>query len=93
MGFAHLERAHVLGQASTFLHVRTHLRMLSWAIRHRHLKEVVGQILRVVGAAGLEVTVHAVAALGIGALLGALAVVGWARWTQRRRDAAASVSA
>ncbi|CAN7301483.1 DUF3703 domain-containing protein [Rhizobacter sp. LjRoot28] len=51
LGFAHLERAHVLGQASTFLHVRTHLRMLSWAIRHRHLKEVVGQILRVVGAA------------------------------------------
>ncbi len=49
--------------------------------------------MRTVGASGLEVTVHAVAALGIGALLGALAVVGWARWSQRRRDAAESSAA
>ena len=29
--FAHLERAHILGQASTLEHVRVHWRMLRWA--------------------------------------------------------------
>lgn len=49
--FAHLERAHVLGQASTLHHVRTHLQMLGWALRHRHMREALGQLLRIVGAA------------------------------------------
>ena len=48
--------------------------------------------MRVVGSPGLEVTVHAVAALGLGALLGALAVVGTARWTRRRHEARASAA-
>jgi len=49
--FAHLERAHVLGQASTREHVRVHARMLGWAWRHRDAREFFGQLLRIVGAA------------------------------------------
>lgn len=51
IAFAHLESAHVLGQPSTRLHVHVHLRMLAWAVRHGDLREAVGQVLRVVGAA------------------------------------------
>jgi hypothetical protein len=50
MAFAHLERAHVLGQASTMLHVIAHVRMAVWAIRERDIREFMGQILRIVGA-------------------------------------------
>ncbi|MFG6432854.1 DUF3703 domain-containing protein [Roseateles sp. LYH14W] len=49
--FTHLERAHVLGQASTVQHVRVHLQMLAWSLRHRVWKELRGQVLRVIGAA------------------------------------------
>jgi hypothetical protein len=49
----HLERAHVLGQASTFEHVRVHLRMLAWGVRHRRGGEVFGQLTRLVGAVAL----------------------------------------
>lgn len=49
--FTHLERAHVLGQASTFHHVRVHVLMLVWALKHRVWKEARGQVLRIVGAA------------------------------------------
>jgi hypothetical protein len=49
--FAHLERAHVLGQASTREHVRVHWRMLRWALRHRDAREFFGQITRTLGAA------------------------------------------
>lgn len=49
--FAHLERAHVLGQASTVHHVRVHLHMLAWSWRHRRPREFVGQVTRTVGAA------------------------------------------
>lgn len=49
--FAHLERAHVLGQASTYWHVVTHVRMAQWAIRNRSARELLGQLLRIVGAA------------------------------------------
>jgi hypothetical protein len=52
-GFAHLERAHVLGQASTGIHVRVHWHMLRWAWRHRDLREFAGQLLRITGAAAL----------------------------------------
>jgi hypothetical protein len=51
VSFGHLERAHVLGQASTVQHVRVHWLMLGWALRHRALREVRGQITRLVGAA------------------------------------------
>lgn len=49
--FRHLERAHVLGQASTFHHVRVHVLMLRWSLRHRVWQEARGQLLRIAGAA------------------------------------------
>jgi Protein of unknown function (DUF3703) len=49
--FAHLERAHILGQASTIEHVRTHCLMLLWSVRNKAPKEFVGQVMRIVGAA------------------------------------------
>jgi hypothetical protein len=49
--FRHLERAHVLGQALTVQHVRVHWRMLRWGLRRRDLRECVGQVLRIGGAA------------------------------------------
>lgn len=49
--FRRLERAHVLGQASTVQHVRVHVQMLLWAVRHRALGEFAGQVLRILGAA------------------------------------------
>lgn len=51
--FLHLERAHVLGQASTREHVRVHFHMLVWAWRHRQLRELSGQLFRLLGAAML----------------------------------------
>ena len=49
--FRHLERAHVLGQASTREHVRVHWLMLLWAWRHRSGREFLGQVYRLIGAA------------------------------------------
>lgn len=49
--FAHLERAHVLGQASTREHVRVHWRMLLWGLRQASVRECLGQIFRLYGAA------------------------------------------
>jgi hypothetical protein len=50
-GFHHLERAHVLGQASTIQHVRAHYHMLMWGVRQRSVSAVTGQVLRVIVAA------------------------------------------
>ncbi len=49
--FQHLENAHVLGQESTYWHVKVHLLMLFWALRNLKLKEIFGQTFRIVGAA------------------------------------------
>ena len=49
--FVHLENAHVLGQKSTRWHVLAHVRMLQWAVRNRDLREFLGQLLRIIGAA------------------------------------------
>ncbi|WP_341501261.1 DUF3703 domain-containing protein [Gallaecimonas sp. GXIMD4217] len=49
--FSHLERAHVLGQASTYWHTRVHVLMLGWAMRQGVMKEFLGQLLRIAGAA------------------------------------------
>jgi len=49
--FHHLERAHVLGQASTFDHTRIHWRMFKLAWKMRSFGEVWGQVIRMVGAA------------------------------------------
>ena len=48
--FDHLERAHVLGQASTYQHTRVHWRMLQVALRMRSVREIWGQMIRVIGA-------------------------------------------
>jgi len=49
--FAHLERAHVLGQAATVEHVRVHWRMFLWGLRQRNARECLGHLLRIGGAA------------------------------------------
>lgn len=49
--FTHLERAHVLGQEATYWHVKVHVLMLAWAIRNHSIREVLGQVFRIVGAA------------------------------------------
>jgi hypothetical protein len=48
--FGHLERTHVLGQASTAEHVRVHSAMLCWALRQNVAGEAVGQAWRLAGA-------------------------------------------
>lgn len=49
--FRHLERAHILGQNATVSHVRVHALMFGWGWRRRDLGEMLGQVLRIVGAA------------------------------------------
>ncbi|MCX2977002.1 DUF3703 domain-containing protein [Candidatus Marimicrobium litorale] len=49
--FVHLERAHVLGQESTYWHVKVHTLMLLWALRNHRVREALGQLFRIVGAA------------------------------------------
>jgi hypothetical protein len=48
--FQYLENAHVIGQESTYWHVKVHVLMLLWALRNLQLKEFFGQIFRIVGA-------------------------------------------
>ncbi len=48
--FYHLERAHVLGQASTYQHTRIHWRMLKLGIKLGSPREIWGQIVRIIGA-------------------------------------------
>lgn len=48
--FGHLGRAHVLGQASTVEHVRTHWAMFRWALRQKVASEACGQAWRIAGA-------------------------------------------
>lgn len=49
--WAHLEQAHVLSQPWVTPHLRTHARMLALALRTRDLREVAGQLARLVVAA------------------------------------------
>ena len=51
IAFKFLERAHVLGQSATAQHVRVHWQMLRWGVAQRNLKEVLGQLFRLAGAA------------------------------------------
>ncbi|TDR45587.1 uncharacterized protein DUF3703 [Tahibacter aquaticus] len=48
--FAHLERAHILGQRHTWLHVRSHVGMLGIAWQRREVREIIGQLTRIVAA-------------------------------------------
>jgi hypothetical protein len=50
LAFAHLERAHVLGQASTYWHVYVHIKMLLWAVKNSQPVEFFGQVVRIIGA-------------------------------------------
>jgi len=50
IAFKHLENAHVLGQESTFFHVKIHWLMFLWAYRQNNIHELIGQIVRMVGA-------------------------------------------
>jgi hypothetical protein len=52
-GFRHLERAHVLGQASTRQHVYVHWQMLRWAMRQWRPSEIAAQAFRIIGAAAV----------------------------------------
>jgi Protein of unknown function (DUF3703) len=47
----HLERAHVLSQPMAGPHVRTHVAMLGYGLRHRDGREIIGQLVRLVIAA------------------------------------------
>ena len=49
--FSHLENAHVIGQESTYWHVKVHYSMLVWGIRNSNARESFGQVLRIIGAA------------------------------------------
>lgn len=48
--FYHLERAHVLGQSFTIPHTRTHWWMLKVGFKKRHVREVIGQITRIIAS-------------------------------------------
>lgn len=55
-GFAHLERAHVIGQSYIMPHVKSHWLMLQVELRRRRLAAVLGQLIRIVlGALGSAV--------------------------------------
>jgi hypothetical protein len=49
--FRRFERAHILGQRSTRLHLRAHVAMLRVARRRGDRRELVGQLKRIVAAA------------------------------------------
>lgn len=51
--FTHLEHAHVIGQESTYWHVKVHVQMLLWGITQKDFNEISGQIVRVIAAAAL----------------------------------------
>lgn len=48
--FAHLERAHILGQSFTLPHARVHWEMLKVGWARRDWTEIIGQIIRIVGS-------------------------------------------
>ncbi|MFO0700162.1 MAG: DUF3703 domain-containing protein [Nitrospira sp.] len=50
LAFAHLERAHILGQSFSIAHAKTHWWMLKVGLRNRDLVEIMGQIPRILGA-------------------------------------------
>jgi hypothetical protein len=49
--FAHFERAHILGQRFTWLHVRAHGAMFGVGWQRRDLRELIGQVFRIAAAA------------------------------------------
>lgn len=49
--FEHLERAHILGQSSTTVHTKIHWEMFKVGLKRRDIREIWGQIVRIIGAA------------------------------------------
>ena len=47
VAFAHLERAHIIGQTSVKRHTIAHLYMLKIGFLRRDFKEVIGQLIRI----------------------------------------------
>jgi hypothetical protein len=55
-GFAHLERAHVIGQEYVIPHITSHWLMFRVELRRRRLAAILGQLVRIVlGALGSAV--------------------------------------
>lgn len=50
LAFTYLENAHVLGQESTYWHVKVHYLMMLWGIKQKNTNEVFGQVIRIIGA-------------------------------------------
>jgi hypothetical protein len=48
--FFHLERAHILGQSFTLPHAKAHWWMLKVGWKRRDVTEIIGQVIRVLGA-------------------------------------------
>jgi hypothetical protein len=51
MEWSHPERAHIVSQPVAGMHMRTHLAMLGYRLRHRDRREIAGQMLRLTVAA------------------------------------------
>ena len=51
LAFHHLERAHILGQRRTWLHMKSHLGMLQVGWLRSDAREILGQLTRIVAAA------------------------------------------
>ncbi len=49
--FHHLERAHVMGQTSTWQHTRIHWQMFKLGLAMHSPREIWGQFIRIIGAA------------------------------------------
>lgn len=49
--FSHLERAHVLSQPHALLHVKVHFFMLGSGLRRWDIREIIGQVFRLLAAA------------------------------------------
>jgi Protein of unknown function (DUF3703) len=54
LAFRRMERAHVLSQGAVIEHVRVHGHMLGYALRHGLVREILGQIPRLLLAAPLS---------------------------------------
>lgn len=52
--FRHLERAHVLGQPWAIAHSRAHWMMLKIGLRRRDGREIIGQVVRLIGGGVLS---------------------------------------
>ena len=53
LAFTYLENAHIIGQESTYWHVKVHFLMLLWGVNQNDFREIFGQVIRIIGAAAL----------------------------------------